>query len=81
MPATAQPLVIYAIAHDRLSRPPRPPKLEIFVDGSNFNLALDRDDVGQTVDLNLLATRLSRKYHFVKLRYYTSPLPNVRSPA
>lgn len=59
----------------------RPPKLEIFVDGSNFNLALERDDVGQTVDLNLLATRLSRTYHFVKLRYYTSPLPNVRSPA
>lgn len=59
----------------------RPPKLEIFVDGSNFNLALNRDDIGDTVDLNLLATRLSRSYHFVKLRYYTSPLPDVRSPA
>jgi putative addiction module component (TIGR02574 family) len=43
---------------------PRPPKLEIFVDGSNFNLALDRDEFGRTVDLNLLATRLSRAYHF-----------------
>jgi uncharacterized LabA/DUF88 family protein len=64
-----------------VSLAPRPPKLEIFVDGSNFNLALDRDDFGRTVDLNLLATRLSRAYHFVKLHYYTSPLPDVRSPA
>ena len=60
---------------------PRPPKLEIFVDGSNFNLALVSDGIGHTVDLNMLATRLSRDYHFVKLHYYTSPLPDVRSPA
>lgn len=60
---------------------PRPPKLEIFVDGSNFNLALQEDGIGYAVDLNLLATRLSREYHFAKLRYYTSPLPDVRSPA
>ncbi|HYR08619.1 MAG TPA: NYN domain-containing protein [Longimicrobium sp.] len=60
---------------------PRAPKLEIFVDGSNFNLALDRDGVGHSVDLNLLATRLSRDYHFVKLHYYTSPLPDVKSSA
>lgn len=31
------------------------------------------------VDLNRLATRLSSGYRFVKLRYYTSPLPNPRS--
>lgn len=75
-----QPLVTYALVHDRHT-PSTPPKLEIFVDGSNFNLALGHDGFGRSVDLNLLATRLSRDYHFVKLRYYTSPLPDVRSPA
>lgn len=64
-----------------VSPAPQPPKLEIFVDGSNFNLAVGYDGVAHSVDLNLLATRLSRDYHFVKLRYYTSPLPDVRSPA
>lgn len=59
----------------------RPRSVEIFVDGSNFNLARIYDGVPFSVDLNLLATRLSRGYHFVKLRYYTSPLPDVRSPA
>jgi uncharacterized LabA/DUF88 family protein len=57
------------------------PKVEIFVDGSNFNLGLVHDGISQSVDLNVLATRLTRGYHFVKLRYYTSPLPDVRSPA
>jgi uncharacterized LabA/DUF88 family protein len=57
------------------------PRLEIFVDGSNWNLALIREGLGVQVDLNLLATRLSRGFHFVKLRYYTSPLPNQASPA
>jgi uncharacterized LabA/DUF88 family protein len=57
----------------------RPPKLEIFVDGSNFNAALIRGGIGHSVDPNLLATRLSRGYHFVKLRYYTSPLPDIGS--
>jgi uncharacterized LabA/DUF88 family protein len=61
--------------------PPRAPALEIFVDGSNFNLARHYDGIAIDVDLNLLATRLSRGYHFIKLRYYTSPLPDVRSPA
>lgn len=60
---------------------PRPPAVEIFVDGSNFNLARLYDGIPFRVDLNLLATRLSRGYHFGKLRYYTSPLPDVRSPA
>ncbi|MBB4638375.1 NYN domain-containing protein [Longimicrobium terrae] len=56
-------------------------RLEIFVDGSNWNLALIRESFHFQVDLNLLATRLSRGFHFVKLRYYTSPLPNQTSPA
>ncbi|HEX6036952.1 NYN domain-containing protein [Longimicrobium sp.] len=55
------------------------PLLEIFVDGTNFLLA--RRDGGYffRLDLNLLATRLARGYHFGKLRYYTSPHPDVRS--
>ena len=63
------------------ANPARPPAVEIFVDGSNFNLARIYDGISFRVDLNLLATRLSRGYHFVKLRYYTSPLPDVHSPA
>jgi uncharacterized LabA/DUF88 family protein len=59
----------------------RPPRLEIFVDGSNFNAALVRGGIGHSVDPNLLATRLSRGYHFVKLRYYTSPLADVSGEA
>lgn len=59
----------------------RPPAVEIFVDGSNFNLARIYDGISFRVDLNMLATRISRGFHFVKLRYYTSPLPDVRSPA
>ncbi|HEX6751734.1 MAG TPA: NYN domain-containing protein [Longimicrobium sp.] len=55
------------------------PAVEIFVDGPNFNLAQRYEGVPFRVDLNLLATRLSRGYHFVKLRYYTSPLPNPDS--
>lgn len=75
-----QPLVICVILMT-VSSAPRPPKLEIFVDGSNFNLALMNDGFGHSVDLNLLATRLSREHHFVKLHYYTSPLPDAHSPA
>jgi uncharacterized LabA/DUF88 family protein len=60
---------------------PRPPKLEIFVDGSNFNAALVRESIGHSVDPNLLAIRLSRGFHFVKLRYYTSPLADVGGEA
>ena len=59
----------------------RAPALEIFVDGSNFQLARRDVDFSFFLDVNLFATRLSRGYHFVKLRYYTSPLPDVHSPA
>ena len=61
--------------------PPRPSRLEIFVDGSNFNAALARENIGHSVDPNLLATRLSCGYHFVKLRYYTSPLADAGGEA
>lgn len=66
---------------DHPAQQSRPPAVEIFVDGSNSNLARIHDGISFRVDLNLLATRLSRGYHFVKLHYYTSPLPDVRSPA
>jgi uncharacterized LabA/DUF88 family protein len=60
---------------------PRPPRLEIFVDGSNFNAALAREGFGAQTDLNVFATRLSRDHQLVKLRYYTSPLANKRGSA
>jgi uncharacterized LabA/DUF88 family protein len=59
----------------------RPPRVEIFVDGTNFYLAQRHAGMMTQVDMNLLATRLSRGYHFVKLRFYTSPLPNQESAA
>ena len=59
----------------------RPLKVEIFVDGSNFHIGQRTGGFHFRIDLNLLATRLSRGYHFVKLRYYTSPLPDSRSEA
>lgn len=61
--------------------PSRPPSVEIFVDGTNFLLSRSYAGSSFRLDWNLLATRLSRGYHFVKLRFYTSPLPDVRSPA
>lgn len=59
----------------------RPDKLEIFVDGTNFYLARAYNGVHYKVDLNVLATRLSKGFRFVKLNYYTSPLPNAESDA
>lgn len=56
-------------------------KVEIFVDGPNFHLAQRYEGLAFRVDLNRLATRLSTGYLFVKLRYYTSPLPQTGSPA
>jgi uncharacterized LabA/DUF88 family protein len=56
-------------------------KVEIFVDGSNFLLAQRNEGISFPVDLNRLATRLSHGYHFVKLHYYTSPLPNPGTEA
>lgn len=56
-------------------------KVEIFVDGTNFYLGRTYNNVHYRIDLNLLATRLSKGYRFVKLNYYTSPLPSVGSDA
>ena len=53
--------------------------VEIFVDGPNFHLAQRYEGLHLRVDLNLLARQLSRGYHFVKLNYYTSPLPDPQS--
>lgn len=59
----------------------RAPRAEIFVDGTNFHLSRRESGTSYPIDINLLARRLSRGYHFVKLRYYTSPLPHPNSPA
>jgi uncharacterized LabA/DUF88 family protein len=58
-----------------------PPRLEIFVDGTNFYLSRLGEGIPYRVDLNLLANRLSRGYHFAKLRYYTSPMPHSSTEA
>jgi uncharacterized LabA/DUF88 family protein len=50
-------------------------KVEIFIDGTNFFLSQRNEGMTLRLDINRLATRLSAGYHFVKLRYYTSPLP------
>lgn len=76
-----QPLVIYRHMTVDPSRTPHPPRLEIFVDGTNFYLSRLGEGIPYRVDLNLLATRLSRGYHFAKLRYYTSPMPHSSSEA
>lgn len=55
------------------------PRVEIFVDGSNFFLSQRDEGWNWRIDVNRLATRLSAGYHFVKLRYYTSPLPDPSS--
>lgn len=52
------------------------PKVEIFVDGTNFLMAQRANGIHYPIDLNLFATRLSRGYHFGKLHFYTSPLPD-----
>ncbi|HYH80802.1 MAG TPA: NYN domain-containing protein [Longimicrobium sp.] len=56
-----------------------PPKVEIFIDGTNFFLSQQNEGMNLRLDINRLATRLSAGYHFVKLRYYTSPLPSPGS--
>jgi hypothetical protein len=42
---------------------------------------LHQERIAFGVDVNLLAPRPNRGYHFARLRYYTSPLPDVNSPA
>lgn len=59
--------------------PRQGPAVEIFIDGSNFNLACEREGIAFRVDINRLANRLSRGYHLVRLRYYAAPLLNRAS--
>lgn len=66
---------------DAPAPPRRAPAVEIYIDGTNFNHACDREGIAYRVDLNRLAIRLSRGYHFVRLRYYTAPLANRRGAA
>lgn len=58
----------------------RKPRLEIFVDGTNFRIA--QLDAGIR-DLNVprLARQLASGYVLIKMRYYTSPLPDNQSIA
>lgn len=58
----------------------RKPRLEIFVDGTNFRIVQLEAGVGD-LDIIRLARQLARGYLLVKTRYYTSPLPDNQSLA
>lgn len=60
--------------------PPRKPRLEIFVDGTNFRIA-QLDARIRDLDVPRLARQLARGHVLVKMRYYTSPLPDNQSAA
>jgi uncharacterized LabA/DUF88 family protein len=60
--------------------PDRKPRLEIYVDGTNFRIAQLEMNY-RDIDIPRLARQLGRGHVLVKMRYYTSPLPNFRSPA
>ncbi|HEU4882328.1 MAG TPA: NYN domain-containing protein [Longimicrobium sp.] len=58
----------------------REPRLEIFVDGTNFRIA--QLDAGvRNLDLPRLARQLAKGHVLIKMRYYASPLPDWRSTA
>lgn len=57
-----------------MSEVPRKPRVEIFVDGTNFRYAQFEAGIRE-VDIPRLARQLARNYVLVKMRYYTSPLP------
>lgn len=63
-----------------MSDPARKPRLEIFVDGTNFRIAQLNAGL-RDVDVPALARQLASGYVLVKMRYYTSPLPDNGSPA
>jgi uncharacterized LabA/DUF88 family protein len=63
-----------------LSPAARRPRVEIFVDGTNFRLAQLNSGI-RDVDVPRLARQLARDHVLVKMRYYTSPLPDNASPA
>jgi uncharacterized LabA/DUF88 family protein len=57
--------------------PVKKPRVEIFVDGTNYYLALREAGIHFTVDVPRLARQLAATCGclFVKMRYYTSPSP------
>jgi uncharacterized LabA/DUF88 family protein len=61
-----------------MSESQRKPRVEIFVDGTNFRIAQLNADIAD-VDLPALARQLARGYVLVKMRYYTAPLPRNQS--
>ncbi|HEX2077675.1 MAG TPA: NYN domain-containing protein [Longimicrobium sp.] len=63
-----------------MSELPRKLRLEIFVDGTNFRVTQLEAGV-RDLDIPLLARQLARGYVLVKMRYYTSPLPDNQSSA
>lgn len=65
------------------SRPERKPRLEIFVDGTNFHLACRSAGIAYVIDIPFLARQLARTgngYVLVKMRYYTAPSPHSGTP-
>lgn len=56
----------------------RKPRVEIFVDGTNFRMAQLAAGI-QEIDAPRLARQLAKGYVLVKMRYYTSPLPGQSS--
>lgn len=57
-----------------MSESQRKPRVEIFVDGTNFRHAQFQAGI-RDVDIPRLARQLARNYVLVKMRYYASPLP------
>lgn len=55
-------------------------RVEIFVDGTNFRIAQLHARI-EEIDVPRLARRLARNHVLVKMRYYTSPLPDGQSLA
>lgn len=62
------------------SQPARKLRMEIFVDGTNFRIAQLEAGI-RDLDIPRFARQLSRGHILVKMRYYTSPLPDHGSAA
>lgn len=60
------------------SHPARKLRMEIFVDGTNFRIAQLEAGI-RDLDIPRLARQLARGHILVKMRYYTSPLPDSSS--
>jgi uncharacterized LabA/DUF88 family protein len=60
-----------------MTETPRQPRVEIFVDGTNFRIAQHEAGIPE-IDIPRFARQLARGYVLVKMRYYTSPLPRTQ---